>query len=281
MLQRVMMLTLPLLLSGCLSLDPHYQRPAAPVPANLPQGEAAGKQALSYPDVAWRDYVQDARLRQVVAMGLNSSRDLREAIANIASARALYGEQRSALFPTINATADGSRGRSLTGNGNATAINQSYEAQGGVSAFELDLFGKNASLSRAAFETYLANSEAAKSTRLTLIADIVTDWVAVAAERSNLAVAQQTMESAKRSLDVTRNNQQHGISSLVDVASAETVYQQARSDAASYATLAAQAKTRWIWRWGKACRKTCCPAVSMRSAKSCAICRPGCLRRCC
>ncbi|RTF66595.1 transporter, partial [Serratia marcescens] len=52
MLQRVMMLTLPLLLSGCLSLDPHYQRPAAPVPANLPQGEAAGKQALSYPDVA-------------------------------------------------------------------------------------------------------------------------------------------------------------------------------------------------------------------------------------
>ncbi|WP_423827310.1 hypothetical protein, partial [Serratia marcescens] len=42
-----MMLTLPLLLSGCLSLDPHYQRPAAPVPANLPQGEAAGKQALS------------------------------------------------------------------------------------------------------------------------------------------------------------------------------------------------------------------------------------------
>ena len=76
------------------------------MPANLPQGEAAGKQALSYPDVAWRDYVQDARLRQVVALGLDSSRDLREAIANIASARALYGEQRSALFPTINATAD-------------------------------------------------------------------------------------------------------------------------------------------------------------------------------
>jgi multidrug efflux system outer membrane protein len=64
----------------------------------------------------------------------------------------------------------------------------------------------------------------------------------VAAERSNLAVAQQTMESAKRSLDVTRKNQQHGIASLVDVASAETVYQQARSDAASYATSAAQAK---------------------------------------
>jgi multidrug efflux system outer membrane protein len=244
--QRLIILVLPLLLAGCISLDPDYQRPAAPVPANLPQGAAyaapSGKLALSYPDVAWRDYVQHPQLRQVVTMGLNSSRDLREAIANIASARALYGEQRAALFPSINAGADGSRGRALTGSGNATAISQSYEATAGTSAFELDLFGKNGSLSRAAFETYLANSEAAKSTRLTLIADIVTDWVAVAAERSNLAAAQQTLDSAKRSLEVTRKNQQNGISSMVDVASADTLYQQARSDVASYTTSAAQAK---------------------------------------
>lgn len=33
MLPRVMMLTLPLL-TGCMSLDPHYQRPVAPVPAD-------------------------------------------------------------------------------------------------------------------------------------------------------------------------------------------------------------------------------------------------------
>ncbi|CAI0806303.1 efflux transporter outer membrane subunit [Serratia ficaria] len=244
MLQRLISLTLPLLLAGCISLDPDYQRPTAPVPAALPQGAAYaapdGKLSLSYPDVAWRDYVRHPQLRQVVAMGLNSSRDLREAIANIESARALYGEQRSALFPTINAGADGSRGRALTGSGNA--ISQSYEATAGTSAFELDLFGKNGSLSRAAFETYLADSEAAKSTRLTLIADIVTDWVAVAAERSNLAAARQTMDSAKRSLEVTRKNQQNGILSMVDVASADTVYQQARSDVASYTTSAAQAK---------------------------------------
>ncbi|QJW55628.1 Outer membrane protein OprM [Serratia plymuthica] len=246
MLQRLITLTFPLLLAGCISLDPDYQRPQAPVPANLPQGAAyatpSGKLSLSYPDIPWRDYVVDARLRQVVAMGLSSSRDLREAIANIESARALYGEQRSELFPTINAGVDGTRSRSLTGNGNATAISQSYEASAGTSSFELDLFGKNRSLSRAKFETYLAESEAAKSTRLTLIADIVTDWVNVAAERSLLAAAKDTMESARLSLEVTRKNQQNGILSMVDVASADTVYQQARSDVASYTTSAAQAK---------------------------------------
>ncbi|KYQ95941.1 transporter [Serratia plymuthica] len=246
MLQRLITLTFPLLLAGCISLDPDYQRPQAPVPTNLPQGAAyatpSGKLSLSYPDIPWRDYVVDAQLRQVVAMGLSSSRDLREAIANIESARALYGEQRSELFPTINAGVDGTRSRSLTGNGNATAISQSYEASASTSSFELDLFGKNRSLSRAKFETYLAESEAAKSTRLTLIADIVTDWVNVAAERSLLAAAKDTMESARLSLEVTRKNQQNGILSMVDVASADTVYQQARSDVASYTTSAAQAK---------------------------------------
>ena len=246
MLQRLITLIFPLVLAGCISLDPDYQRPQAPVPSTLPQGAAytapSGKLSLSYPDIPWRDYVVDSRLRQVVEMGLSSSRDLREAIANIESARALYGEQRADLFPTINAGVDGSRGRALTGNGNATAISQSYEATASTSSFELDLFGKNRSLTRAKFESYLAESEAAKSTRLALIADTVTDWVNVAAARSNLAAAKGTMESAKQSLAVTRKNQQNGILSMVDVASAETVYQQARSDVASYSTSAAQAK---------------------------------------
>ncbi|WBL72984.1 efflux transporter outer membrane subunit [Serratia liquefaciens] len=247
MLQRLITLTFPLVLAGCISLDPDYQRPQAPVPSTLPQGAAytapSGKLSLSYPDIPWRDYVVDSRLRQVVEMGLSSSRDLREAIANIESARALYGEQRADLFPTINAGLEGTRSRALTGGANnATAISQSYEANASTSAFELDLFGKNRSLTRSKFESYLAESEAAKSTRLALIADIVTDWVNVAAERSNLAAAKGTMESAKQSLAVTRKNQQNGILSMVDVASAETVYQQARSDVASYTTSAAQAK---------------------------------------
>lgn len=243
---RLITLTLSLLLTGCISLDPDYTRPASPVPAVMPQGAsyaaAANKLSLSYPDIAWHDYVTDPKLRQVVSQGLGSSRTLREAIANIESARALYGEQRSALFPTINAGVSGTRSRSLTGTDNQTAISQSYEASASTSAFELDLFGKNRSLSRAQFESYLAESEAAKSTRLTLITDIVTDWISVATERSNLKVAKETMESTRLSLEVTRKKHQSGVLSMVDVASANTVYQQARSDVASYTTSAAQAK---------------------------------------
>src|SRR5690606_37635699 len=71
-------------------------------------------------------------------------------------------------------------------------------------------------------------------------ATVVEAWIALATDRSNLAAAQETAASAQRSLAVTRNNQRHGIVSLVDVASAETVYQAARADVAEYATLVEQ-----------------------------------------
>ncbi|CNK57404.1 outer membrane protein%2C efflux pump [Yersinia aleksiciae] len=63
-----------------------------------------------------------------------------------------------------------------------------------ISAFEQDLFGKKRSLSHAEFETYLATEEAAKTTRITLIADTATAWVTLAADQNQLALAEVTLK---------------------------------------------------------------------------------------
>ncbi|WP_017348265.1 efflux transporter outer membrane subunit [Pantoea sp. A4] len=243
---RFLIAVLPLLLSGCISLDPHYDRPASPVPGQTPQGAAytalTPVQKEEYRNTSWQQYVLDARLRQVVTMALSSSRDLREAIASVKSAHAQYGEERAALFPTVNAELSGSRSRALTGTGNQTAISSSATAEGSVSSFELDLFGKNQSLTREQYETYLSTAEAARSTRLTVLYNTVDYWLALAADRSNLAIAKDTAESARQSLEVTRKQFEHGTASMVDVSSADTTYQSAMSDIASYTTSVAQDK---------------------------------------
>lgn len=243
MFSRVIMLLIPLLLGGCVSLEPHYQRPEAPIPVSLPKEEAsASSAAQSSVDIPWKQVIVKSELQQVIAMSLTSSRGLREALADIESARAKYGIQRAGLLPTVNAGVEGSRGRSLTSSGsdNSTAISQSYSANLATSSFVLDLFGKTRSLSEAALETYLATEEAAKSTRLTLIADTASAYVAIGADRSNLLLAQQTMESARQSMAVTQKRQQNGVASRLDVVQAETVYQQARSGVASYTTAVQQ-----------------------------------------
>lgn len=245
---RFLAACVPFLLAGCISLDPHYDRPTAPVSGQLPSGEAyaslKGIQGNNYRDIDWQQYILDARLRQVVAMALDSSRDLREAVASVKSARAQYGEERSYLFPTINAGLSGTRSRSLSSNGtgNQTALTSSYEGDASTSSFELDLFGKNQSLTREQYETWLGTVEGARSTRLTVLYNTVDYWLTLAADKSNLAIAKETAESARQSMEVTQAQLRHGTASMVDVSSAATTYHSALADVAKYQTSVAQDK---------------------------------------
>ena len=242
---KLLMVILPCFLAGCVSLDPHYDRPKDAVSTTTPTGDAYRNlqgTAANYRDISWQDYVLDAKLRLVVAMALDSSRDLREAVASVKSAHAQYGEERADLFPSLSAGVSGTRSRALTGEGNQTALSSSYTAEGSVSSFELDLFGKNQSLTRQQYETYLGTLEGARSTRLTVLYNTVDYWLQLAADRSNLAIAKETAESARQSLEVTRKRMQNGVDSMVDVASAETTYQSAQADVASYTTSVAQDK---------------------------------------
>lgn len=243
--------SLAVLLGACSSMAPTYERPAAPVPATWPTGAAyapaaaeadAAKTAAA--NIPWQQFVQDDRLRQVIAQALAHSRDLRKTVANIESARAQYRGQRAALLPTVNAGVSGTRARSVaatgTGNGSGTVQTQTTSANLSVSSYEIDLFGRVRSLSDAALETYLATEEAGRAARISLIAETASAWLALGADRSKLALAQQTLESAQRSMAVTQKRRDAGVASRVDVSQAETVYQQARADLASTTTAIAQ-----------------------------------------
>lgn len=253
---RIMIMCVPLLLAGCISLDPKYQRPATPAPEQQLQGAVyapfKGQQANHFRSTGWETYILDARLRQVVSMALDSSRDLREAVASVKAARAQYGEERSSLFPTINAELTGSRSRALTGEGKNTALSTSYEGDASVSSFELDLFGKNQSLTREQYETYLGTMEGARSTRLTVLYNTVDYWLTLAADKSNLAIAKDTAENARQSLEVTQAQFRRGTASMVDVTSAATTYHSAQADVASYTTSVAQDKNALDLVVGKA-----------------------------
>ncbi|MFT3359798.1 TolC family protein [Klebsiella pneumoniae] len=230
---RLSFMFIALLTAGCVSLDPHYDRPAAPVPATLPG--AHGESTAVVGD--WQKVVNDARLKKVVSIALNSNRDVQKALADIEAARAQYGETRASLFPTVDAELSHTRSKTV-----ASGLSSASQADGAVSSFELDLFGKNQSLSRAARETWLASEFTAQNTRLTMIADLTTAWVTLATDNGNLALAQQTMDSAANSRNIVARQMAVGTASAGDLSSAESVYQQARASVASYRTLVAQDK---------------------------------------
>jgi outer membrane protein, multidrug efflux system len=225
------------LLGGCVSLAPDYERPTAPMPSTWKvdvNEKNHNAQAL-----AWEAFIRDERLQSVIRQSLEQSRDLRKAIANIEAARATYRIQRSAELPTLEASASGSKARTVTTN-NSTAITQSSSATLGISSYELDFFGKVRNASEAEFETYKGVEEAERLVRLTLIAETTTAWLTYASDQTLLTLSKQTEQSAKRSFELVQKRVELGIDSNVSLYSAQSIFQQAKADVASYTTKVAQ-----------------------------------------
>ncbi len=232
------------LLAGC-SLEPAYHRPAPPVPLAFPTGPAYGSPTDVQP-ATWQQVFPDARLRRVIEQALAQSRDLRVAIAQIEASRAKYRVQRAALLPTVDASGAASTGRSYTGFppslGGAYANGTTYSPSVGVTSYELDLFGRVHSLAKAALQTYLATQEARRSTQISLIAEVATDWLTYASDSSLLATSRATVLSAQANRDLALRRLGSGIDSQLDVDLAQTTVEQANDDVARLITQVAQDK---------------------------------------
>src|SRR3546814_14517047 len=84
-----------------------------------------------------------------------------------------------------------------TGTGASQDI-EVYQATAGLSAFELDLFGRVRNLARAAQEQVFASEEAQRSTRISLIAEIANAWLTMAADQDQLRVARETLATFRQ-----------------------------------------------------------------------------------
>jgi multidrug efflux system outer membrane protein len=234
-----------LALASCISLDPDYERPTAPVPQAWPQGPAYAPAIAESADQElpqWRDFFADEKLRGVLELALQQNRDLRIAALNIERARAAYRIQRAQSLPTIEGGVAGDVRRtpaalSPTGDNQTT---REYSASVGFAAFELDLFGRVRSLNRAALQDYLATAAARDSVQISLIGETASLYIQYAGDLALLKLAQDTLASRRQSLELTQRRFEAGASSELDVHRAETTVESARADAAHYTTLAAQ-----------------------------------------
>lgn len=224
-----------LLLAGCASAPPRAEPPALELPAARWSHAAAVPAASAAALPAWRDLVRDARLREVIALALENNRDLRVALLGVEQARATYQVQDATRRPTLNAT--GSSSTSFTpaeaSSSGRDTLNRSYSVGVGISAWELDLFGRVASLRDAALQSYLNTEAAQRATRLTLIGDVATAWLTLGADRRLLALARRTLASQQDTLRLTERRQALGAASGLTLEQTRTTVETARGQVAA------------------------------------------------
>ncbi|MBW8467174.1 MAG: efflux transporter outer membrane subunit [Thiobacillus sp.] len=205
------------------TLNPPSARPparVAAVGAGVPRGAAATPAA----EVAWADFVSDARLRELIGLAIKNNRDLRVATLNIEQVRAQYQIRRADQFPTLNLAATGSRQSNAD-----DSITSLYTAGLAMSGWEIDFFGRIASLKEVALAQYLASEEARHAAQTSLVASVTSTWLSLQASDELLALTQRTLATRRDSLRLTRLRFDNGATSALDLRQAESLTAAAES----------------------------------------------------
>ncbi len=226
--------------AGCL-VGPNYQRPAAPTPPAYK--EAAGWAPAQPSDAAtrsdWWTAFGDPILNDLEARVVVSNQNLAAAEANYRAAHALVAEDRAALFPTVTLNASPSVSHS---NGNGTVIvpgggtapvggsgtRTTYNPSIGAS-WAPDIWGSV----RRTIENARANAQASAATlanaRLSAQTELAVDYITLREYDEEKRILDDTVKAYARTVEITRNKYNAGVSARSDLLSAQTQLDNARA----------------------------------------------------
>lgn len=250
-------------LAACSTMEPAYQRPAAPVPADFPEGaaykEGSTINSPSAAEIGWRNFLLDPRLQRLVEIALQNNRDLRVAALNVQAAQAQYRIQRSALLPSVAGFADRSASRTPT---NTNPEQRSWAA--GVSAgWAIDFFGRLRSLNDAALQQYFATAEARRAAEILLVSQVADQYLAMLALDEQLKVTRQTLDTAQASYKIVKLQFDTGTANELTLQQAQSVVEQASANLAAQTRAYAQAENALVVLLGQPLPADLPPVVAL------------------
>ena len=237
---RALLLTSTLALASC-SLAPTTVLPAPPVPQSWPVGDAYLLQSeAALPILSYQSVFTDPRLQALAGQALANNRDLRVAYANVAAAQAQARVTRAGQFPAIGISSGAGYS---DGGGSGPGVRDGsgdFSLRGGITAFELDLFGKLANATEADRNRALATEAASRTVRLALIASLADAWATYGADHDLLAIAQDTAANARENVRLTRARLDGGDAPRTDLRQAEQILATAEDAIAAQTSALAQ-----------------------------------------
>lgn len=146
-------------------------------------------------DIPWKEYFTDPKLQALITEGLEQNIDLQVAIERIRQAEANLSMTRGNSLPDVSAgfqinhtrTSDGDNGRDILG------YISNQNSLGFSASWEIDLWGKLASKSKAQYANYLNSLEYKNLVQTELIANIVNAYYNLLSLDKQLQITKQTI----------------------------------------------------------------------------------------
>ena len=249
---NVAIIAVAVCLVGC-TMMPRYQQPRLPVLDEYPGAASASKPpGLMASDIASHELFRDERLNRLVELALVNNRDLRTAVLNVQQVEAQYRITRSASFPAVQASAGYTRSKSslalgslVPGQATDSSVaytSNSFSASVGVTAYELDLFGHVRSQTAQALEQYFQTQEAQRAARVSLVAQVATQYLTLRETEELLKLSQDTLTAVQGSYDLNKATFDAGASNELDLRQSEGQVETARINVETYQRQLQQAR---------------------------------------
>lgn len=234
-----------LALAGCVNMAPDHERPALSTAADFdPEYRPDGTVVAS--KLTYSEWFVDPRLVALVDEAVANNRDLIAATARIEQARAQYRIEDSRRLPTPVANAAATRSRTPLGStqpgATGSVTTNRFDVGVGVSAFELDFWGRIANQSEAARAQFLAVEANQRAFYLSLIADTASTYFELLETGDQITLGEATLESRKEGLRIAELRLNAGVTSALPFRQAESLLTSAQQQLA--AERLAQARLR-------------------------------------
>lgn len=237
MIKTLSLSALALSLSACQSM----RGPSPVTNAQIPSQYNYAVDGVSIAQQGYKSYFNDPRLLQVIELALNNNRDLRTATLNIEKAQQQYQISENGLLPTIGASTGLTRQNSFQMQQSGKPFT-TYNVGLGVTAYELDFWGRVRSLKDAALDSYLATQQARDATQIALISQVTQAWLNYAFASANLKLSEQTLSTQQQAYNLNKKRFDVGIDSALPLRQSQIAVETARNDVANFKTQMAQAQ---------------------------------------
>jgi multidrug efflux system outer membrane protein len=206
------------LLASCVPpLDP--TAPNAHIPALYRSQDVAGDPSIG--DQGWWQLFSDPELLALIRTALENNYDARIAAERVIQAQEQFVITNANRYPQINGVAQAPYS-SVAGSKPRTQTTDTFQPQGAVAiSYELDLFGKLRNASAASQAQILAAEDAREAVLVTLVASLASAYFQLRELDQELEIAQKTVKSRQRQLELNALRLSGGVGTLQDVSQAE------------------------------------------------------------
>ncbi len=227
-------------LTGGCAVGPDYRRPTVAVPAAYRDAQsAAAPSAQAFEQAEWWTVFQDPVLQSLVNEALASNYDLRIAANRVTQAREQLGVVRANQFPTLGAFAEATREREPPARDDSTLYSSGLQL-----SWVIDFWGQYRRATESARATLLSTAYARDAVRVSLLANVATNYFQLRALDREMAASQRILTANQETLRITGILVNGGANPVTDELQAKLLVQQAQAQITQLEASIAQTENR-------------------------------------